>query len=80
MGKLEVIFWADAVAGNDWVYDGTEFRLHPACSVGFLVHEDGESLTLAVTRATDENGENLHYNATMTIPKGWISERITKEI
>lgn len=67
------VFWKDHFAGtHTWVSDVKDLRTKPliCVSVGFKVHEDKETLTLA-----QNMGENLTMADTITIIKNCITKR-----
>lgn len=63
---IHFIEWVDAVSCSGWHEISEGYELHRVKSVGFMVHEDEHSVTIACAISDGE------ANATMTIPKGWI--------
>lgn len=73
MGAKATYFqWVDACGSSGW-YNPEDCKgpMHVE-SIGFVVKEDKESITIAPGRTAD--GQYMGY---VTVPKGWIKKRKT---
>tara|TARA_R100001509_G_scaffold71115_2_gene39653 strand:- start:160 stop:447 length:288 start_codon:yes stop_codon:yes gene_type:complete len=62
------VHWKDAVADVGWE-EGSKSELHSCTSVGFIIDETKDALTLANTISQDQSNCRIH------IPKKWIQKR-----
>lgn len=70
MVKLIYVEWYDATAVSDWVQDDDDQIQVDLCqSVGFLVKENDQFISLAAAKSEDK------YNAIINIPKPWVERR-----
>lgn len=71
---MKVIYfeWDDAVAGAGW--SKTKNKCDECNSIGFLIEEDDEQITLAAAISGDQS------NARITVPKKWLKKRKTIKI
>jgi len=76
--RVVLIEWDDAVAGAGWIADHNGQRPDRCISIGAVVAEDAQSVTLAGTWGLDCDG-SLQSNNRMTIPRGMIvKQRLLK--
>lgn len=63
------LVWRDATSSDDWCsLSELELSCHKIASVGFLLHEDEETLVLALNRDPSEEAASQ----VIRIPKAWI--------
>lgn len=69
--KLRIVRWVDSASAPRWRYPH-EIDSRPATclTVGYVVHETKEAITLAQTQRVDESYDDV--NGCMTIPRGCI--------
>lgn len=74
--KLQIIRWVDSASTPRWKYP-SEIDHRPATcvTVGWLVHDTKDAITLAQTQRINEDYDDV--NACMTIPRGCIKSRRT---
>lgn len=65
---LVYVVWKDAVSSDAWRDTTEEFKLTTIHTVGFMITEDDESITLTMNLDMD----NAAVSMTMTIPLAWI--------
>jgi hypothetical protein len=65
---LVYVVWKDAVSCDAWIDADAEHRLTTIHTVGFIIAEDQESITLCMNL----DMENGNVSMTMTIPLAWI--------
>ena len=66
--RVTLVYWKDAVADVGWE-ESVKSELHDCTSIGFVVDETKDSLTLANTVSQDQSNCRIH------IPKKWIQKR-----
>lgn len=66
--KVTLVYWKDAVADVGWE-ESVKSELHDCTSIGFVVDETKDALTLANTVSQDQSNCRIH------IPKKWIQKR-----
>ena len=66
--KVTLVHWKDAVADVGWE-ESVKSELHDCTSIGFVVDETKDALTLANTVSQDQSNCRIH------IPKKWIQKR-----
>ena len=66
--RVTLVYWRDAVedVGCD---DNVKSELHDCTSIGFIIDETKDALTLANTISQDQSNCRIH------IPKKWIQKR-----
>lgn len=64
---IHVVQWLDAVCEIGWIDEPLELSPAPCTSVGFIVRHDEKAVTLAQTKADDEQSCNL-----ICIPMGMV--------
>lgn len=70
MKEILYVEWIDATATSAWsAFDSEDLKPHHIKSVGFLVKETDQFLSLAAAVGGDE------CNAVINIPKPWITRR-----
>lgn len=67
---VDIVHWVDAQADSSWEAIG-ETSLAHAVTVGFVVAESKQAVTIASTWSSP------HSNCRMHIPKAWIKSRQT---
>jgi len=74
--KIIVLNWIDACASSEWedIDQAKELHPHAIQSVGHLLYEDEEKITLAMSWDTEREA----VSECLSVPKKWISEK--KEI
>jgi hypothetical protein len=65
---LVYVVWKDAVSSYAWIDATEEFKLTTIHTVGFMIAEDDESITLTMNLDMDNSAVSM----TMTIPLAWI--------
>jgi hypothetical protein len=81
---IELVYWRDTTTGPDpnWQDRDYDFHLAHAYSVGFVVREDAETLTLCQSLCYDDPADNPKsweedvQDAFIKIPKSIIQERV----
>jgi len=69
--KLIYIEWFDAETQDDWTdISKLDFNLKKVKSVGWLINENDNSLTILPSHSEDDQ-----CMGALTIPKGWIKKR-----
>ena len=66
--RVTLVHWKDAVADVGWD-DNIKSELHDCTSIGFIIDETKDALTLANTVSQDQS------NCRINIPKKWILKR-----
>ena len=66
--RVTLVHWKDAVADAGWD-DNVKTELHDCTSIGFVIDENKDALTLANTVSQDQSNCRIH------IPKKWIQKR-----
>lgn len=70
--KIVLIEWNDAESIDAWTFENElDHEIAPAESVGWLLNESNESVTLAL----NHDIKNGSYSCIMKIPKGMIVSR-----
>lgn len=70
--KILLVTWLDAESIDGWTEgDQIDHEIAPVVSIGFLLKEDPESITLALNHDT----KNDSYSCIMKIPAGMIVNR-----
>jgi hypothetical protein len=72
------VAWEDPCTYSEWTYrkDAEKKKAQEVLSIGFLVSEDEDYITLALDVSTDEEGDE-QFNAYAVIPKGCVRRRRT---
>lgn len=76
--EIEYIEWIDAVATAGWQDRTQGFPVHTCHSVGVIVEEDEDHVTLAGTWSSQEQGDQV--NCVISIPVAWIKNRGTMTV
>lgn len=71
--KLVEIKWKDAVSSSDWFteQEAKEFNLSLNLSVGWIITDTSEYITIVSTISLDSSSEDK-YSEITCIPKHWI--------
>ena len=70
--RVDIIEWLDAVSVDAWTdREEIEHQAQPIVSIGILVEENDEVVTLALNHDTARDA----YSCIMCIPKGMITRR-----
>lgn len=66
--RLVIVHWLDTVTDHGWTEraKAATTEVHEAESVGWLLHQDAASVTLASTKSKSQ------VNGTITIPRVWV--------
>lgn len=64
--KLVRIEWTDACAISAWTKAGDPIEPEPCISVGYLVEDANDHITVASTISGD------HFNAAMRLKRSWV--------
>ena len=69
IGDAILIKWVDAITDIGWTtYYDANIEPHDCTTVGILLHQNDQALTVALTAGGDQ------VNGTLTIPAGWIDD------
>lgn len=71
VGDGILILWHDAVTDDGWRPGDEKEAPVEVATVGFLVHRDRQSITVAATAT--EDGQT---NSRITIPRSWIQDTV----
>lgn len=75
--KKAIVQWVDAVSDSGWktVEDVLKERPHSVETTGYILEENKEFLTIALSMSYDKEAEKWQANGYFCIPSPWTIKR-----